>query len=78
MKATLSVPDELFDAAEALRKRLRISRSRLYSTALAEFVAKHQSRKVTSRLDSVYAAEESGLDPRLRRLQAKSLPRESW
>jgi metal-responsive CopG/Arc/MetJ family transcriptional regulator len=78
MKTTLSLPDELFDAAENLSKRLGMSRSRLYATALAEFVAKHQSRKVTARLDAVYATEESGLDPTVRRLQARSLPRESW
>jgi hypothetical protein len=78
MKTTLSVPDELFDAAETLGKRLGVSRSRLYAMALADFVAKHQSRKVTARLDSVYAAGESRLDPKLRRLQARSLPHESW
>ena len=78
MKLALSIPDDLFDAAEVLGKRLGVSRSRLYATALAEFVTKHQSRKVTARLDAVYAAEESRLDPKIRRLQAKSLPPDSW
>ena len=78
MKVALSIPDELFDSAETLGKRLGVSRSRLYATALADYVARHQSRKVTARLDAVYATEESGLDASLRRAQARSLPRDSW
>jgi len=78
MKIALSIPDDLFDAAETLGKRLGVSRSRLYATALADFVAKHQNRKVTARLDAVYAAEDSRLDAATRRLQARSLPRDAW
>jgi metal-responsive CopG/Arc/MetJ family transcriptional regulator len=78
MKIALSIPDELFDSAETLGKRLGVSRSRLYATALADFVAKHQNRKVTARLDAVYATEDSRLDAATRRLQARSLPRDAW
>jgi metal-responsive CopG/Arc/MetJ family transcriptional regulator len=78
MKVALSIPDELFESAETLGKRLGVSRSRLYASALAEYVAKHQTRKVTAQLDAVYATEESGLDPSIRRAQARSLPRDSW
>jgi metal-responsive CopG/Arc/MetJ family transcriptional regulator len=78
MKVALSIPDELFESAEALVKRLGVSRSRLYATALADYVARQQSQKVTARLDAVYATEESRVDPALRRRQARSLPRDSW
>ena len=78
MKVALSLPDDLFKSAEILGKRLGVSRSRLYSAALAEYVAKHQTRKVTAKLDAVYGAEESGLDRSVRRAQARSLPRDSW
>ena len=78
MKIALSIPDDLFASAETLGKRLGISRSRLYATALADFVAKHQDRKVTERLNAVYATEDSRLDAATRRLQARSLPRNEW
>jgi hypothetical protein len=78
MKVALSIPDELFESAETLGRRLGVSRSRLYATALADFVAKHQSRKVTARLDAVYATEESRLARPIRRAQARSLQRDSW
>jgi antitoxin MazE6 len=78
MKVALSIPDEVFKSAETLGKRLGVSRSRLYATALAEFVAKHRGRKITERLNAVYSAEESGLDATTRRLQQRSLERDSW
>ena len=78
MKIALSIPDELFESAEAVRERLGISRSRLYATALAEYVAKHRSRKITDRLDAVYATEDSRLDSGTRRVQRRSVSRESW
>jgi len=78
MKVAVSIPDGLFDSAESLGKRLRVSRSRLYATALAEFLAKHQSRKITERLNSLYAEEESRLEKPLRRLQGRAIGDESW
>ena len=78
MKVALSIPDELFDTAETVSKRLGVSRSRLYATALAEFLAKHQNRKVTDRLDTVYSSEDSRLDDTTRRLQHRSVSGKSW
>ena len=46
--------------------------------ALAEFLAKHRARKLTERLDAVYGAADSGVDPAIRRAQARSVSRKSW
>ncbi len=73
MKTAISLPDALFASADALAERLGVSRSELYATAVAEFLAKHQGRKITERLNAVYAAESGKLDPALRRAQARSL-----
>jgi metal-responsive CopG/Arc/MetJ family transcriptional regulator len=78
MKVALSIPDDLFESAETLGKRLGVSRSRLYATALADFLAKHRGRKVTERLNAIYGTEESRLEPRIRRLQRRSVERNSW
>jgi metal-responsive CopG/Arc/MetJ family transcriptional regulator len=78
MKLALSIPDDLFAAAETLSKRLGVSRSRLYATALEDFVAKHQAKKVTERLNALYASEDSRVDQGTRRLQARSLRKASW
>jgi metal-responsive CopG/Arc/MetJ family transcriptional regulator len=78
MKVALSIPDDLFESAESLGKRLGVSRSRLYATALAEFLAKHRGRKITERLDALYVTEGSRLDVATRRMQNRSLGRERW
>ena len=78
MKTAISLPDDLFASADALAERLGVSRSNLFATALAEFLAKHQSRRVTERLDAVYATESSALDPVIRKAQRKTILRDTW
>ena len=78
MKTAISLPDDLFASADALARRLGVSRSGLIAAALAEFVAKHRAAKVSERLDAVYAAEESRVDRSLSRAQREVLERSEW
>ena len=78
MKTAISVPDEVFESADELAKELGVSRSELYSTAVAEYLAKHRSEDLTARLNEVYGAEPSGLPSELRRAQAKSIGPSEW
>lgn len=78
MKTAISLPDDLFESADALAKRLGVSRSELYATAVAEFLAKHQDAKVTERLDEVYGHLPSRLERPLRRAQRRSLRSTEW
>ncbi len=77
MKTAISLPDELFASADSLAKRMSVSRSELYATAVAEFVAKHRSEDVTAKLNAVYADLSGDVDPALRRAQARSVA-EEW
>ena|ERR1035438_9509617 len=78
MKTAVSLPDDLYLQAETAARRLKVSRSRLYATALAEFLNGQHQRVVTERLDEVYAHRSAQLDPALHRAQLKSLEKESW
>ena len=78
MKTAVSIPDKIFRSADLLAKRLGMSRSQLYATALADFLSGRQSQQVKERLDAIYGEEESALDPSAIKLQAKSLPPEEW
>ena len=78
MKTAISLPDDTFTAADALAKRLGVSRSELYATAVAEYLAKHRTSKVTERLDQVYAHQSDRLDPTLRRAQRRSVGDREW
>jgi predicted transcriptional regulator len=51
MKTAVSVPDEVFGRAERLAKRLKLSRSELYSRALADYVNRHAPDEVTEAWD---------------------------
>ena len=78
MKTAISVSDDVFDAAERLSKRLGMSRSQLYTTAVAAFVRAQRGKGVKDALNAIYATESSTVDPILEKLQAASLPREEW
>ena len=78
MKTAISLPDELFTAADALARKLGVSRSRLVATALAEFVARHRNSRVTERLDAVYAVEDSREDAVVRKAQKRVLRATEW
>ena len=78
MKTAISLSDELFESADALAERLGISRSQLYATAVEEYLAKHRDEDVTARLNDVYAEQDSGMDPALRRAQARSVRSTEW
>jgi metal-responsive CopG/Arc/MetJ family transcriptional regulator len=78
MKTAISLPDDLFDAADSLADRLGLSRSELYARAVAEYVAKHRDEDVTAQLNKVFADEASGLHPSLRGAQTRSLRSSEW
>ncbi|MBZ5521454.1 MAG: hypothetical protein LAP21_04270 [Acidobacteriia bacterium] len=78
MKTAISLPDDLFRQAETTARRLKISRSQLYATAIAEFLDRRRTSKVTERLNEIYSQEPARLDPALNLAQLKSLKSDSW
>jgi predicted transcriptional regulator len=53
MKTAVSIPDEVFEGAERLAKRTKKSRSRLFSDAVREYLARHAPEEVTTAMDRV-------------------------
>ena len=78
MKTAISIPNPIFEAAEQLAKELGMSRSELYTTAIASYVEAHRSEDVTEKLNQIYAAETATIDPALLQMQAASLDGEDW
>lgn len=80
MKTAISIPDRLFETADRLAKRLGMSRSELYSKAVASYLDKNLTLGVRERLDAVYEVEpeSSRLDEVIARLQSASIPEEKW
>lgn len=80
MKTAISIPDPVFEAAEKLARRLGISRSQLYSTAIDALIEKYRYSGVTERLNAVYEANPEGgrLEQEVEELQSRSLTEEVW
>jgi metal-responsive CopG/Arc/MetJ family transcriptional regulator len=78
MKVAISLPDKVFEAAEAFAERAGKSRSQLYAEALADYLEIHQGNHVTEQLNSVYAVNESKLEAGWIAAQAAVLDDEAW
>jgi metal-responsive CopG/Arc/MetJ family transcriptional regulator len=78
MKVAISIPDEVFAEAESLIKRLKTSRSEIYSRALGEFLGRHSPNQVTEKLN--LAVQEVGDEPDLftERSARRVLKRVEW
>jgi metal-responsive CopG/Arc/MetJ family transcriptional regulator len=78
VKTAISVPDATFQAAERVAKRLALSRSELYSRALAQYLVEHSHEGVTAALDRVYSEEPSTVEPGFAALQRRTVGTDRW
>jgi len=78
MKTAISIPDELYEAAEKEARLLGLSRSKLYTIAVTNFLKARNGTEITDALNRVYAEESSELDPVLEEMQFRSFPKEDW
>ena len=62
MKTAISVPDDVFERADRLAKQTGRSRSELYSSAMAQYLASHDPESVTEAIDRVVATLDQPVD----------------
>ena len=78
MKTAISIPDPVFEAAESLASDLGISRSELFTKAVADFIESQKYKSVTAKLNAVYSKESAALDSDIAKLQYGSIGHEDW
>jgi len=78
MKTAVSIPDNVFKKAERLARRMKKSRSELFSNALAEYVARHAPDHVTETMDQVCAEIDPEPDPFISAAARRVLERSEW
>lgn len=78
MKTAISIPEPIFQAAEEMAHSLGISRSELFSTAMAEYLENYKYQNVTDSLNEVYKLNDSALDDELTKMQFNSIQEEDW
>jgi hypothetical protein len=78
MRTAVSIPDDVYTEAEDLVRRLKISRSELYATALREYLARHDPDAVTAALNRVYGDGQNEPDPAILAAGVETLKRVEW
>lgn len=58
----MSIPENVFEGAERLAHRMKITRSRLYSIALASFVEDYRNQLLLENADAAFDAPSSSRD----------------
>jgi metal-responsive CopG/Arc/MetJ family transcriptional regulator len=78
MKTAIYIDQELFDEAEAFSHVADMSRSKLYCTAISEYIQNHTPDNITERLNNYYSNHDSRLDDGLKEAAYRLLDREDW
>lgn len=78
MKTAISLPDEVFRAAERHARRVRKSRSQLYAEALSEYLARHAPDDVTEAMNQVMDELEKPVDPFVIAAARRVLEQSEW
>jgi metal-responsive CopG/Arc/MetJ family transcriptional regulator len=82
MKTAVSIPDGLFGRAERLAKKMKLTRSGLFSAALDEYVARHGDDEVTEAVNAALLSlgdqPDPFLRPFLREAARRTLERTEW
>lgn len=75
MKTAISLPDEVFEAAERLAKERNLTRSALYAQALEAFLKANEIDPLTEAINRVADRVDTRLEPGLKHLQRATLER---
>ena len=78
MKTAVSIPDDIFERAEGWARRMRQSRSEVYSRALREYVSRHAPDEVTEAMNRVCDAVKEPLEPFIAAASRHVLKRSEW
>jgi len=54
MKTAISIPNNVFEQAESLARKLKVSRSELYTEAVKVYLKENHTEDVTTKLNEVY------------------------
>jgi metal-responsive CopG/Arc/MetJ family transcriptional regulator len=78
MKTAISLPDDVFRAAEQHARRAKKSRSQLYAEAISEYLARHAPDEVTEAMNRVMARLQRPTEPFVSQAARRILERTEW
>jgi len=75
IKTAISIDKSLFAQANALARKLKVSRSRLFVLALKDFIREQENRELLEKINAVYADGPDESEKELRRKMRQSYRR---
>jgi metal-responsive CopG/Arc/MetJ family transcriptional regulator len=72
VKTAISIQKSLFEQAETLARKLKVSRSRLFVIALEDFIREQENRELLAKINAAYGEEPDESEKLLRRMSRKS------
>jgi metal-responsive CopG/Arc/MetJ family transcriptional regulator len=78
MKTAISIPDKIFAEAERLSRRLKKSRSQVYTEAVTEYLARHDPEAVTEAMNRVCEGIDTRADPAVSAAAIRTLEQVEW
>ena len=67
VKTAVSIERALFDQAEGMARRLKVSRSRFFALALEDFLSKEKNRALLDKINRACSEPDEGAEQELRR-----------
>jgi metal-responsive CopG/Arc/MetJ family transcriptional regulator len=72
VKTAISIDKSLFAQANALARKMKVSRSRLFVIALEDFIREQENRELLEKINAVFTDEPDESEKNLRRKVRKS------
>ena len=67
IKTAISIHKSLFEQAEKIARKMKVSRSRLFALALEDYIHREQNRELLTKINAAYADEPDANEQTLRR-----------
>ena len=78
MKTAISISDDVYQEAEQTARLLGLSRSKLYTLALSEFIQLHKPEAITANLNEIYRKIDSHIDEEMAQANYDLISKEDW
>jgi metal-responsive CopG/Arc/MetJ family transcriptional regulator len=67
IKTAISIEKNLFDQAESIARKMKVSRSKLFVIALQDFIEHQKNKEMLAQINAAYADEPDAAEQALRR-----------
>ncbi len=67
VKTAISIQKSLFEQAEKVARKMKVSRSRLFALALEDYIHREESRELLAKINAAYADEPDSAEQTFRR-----------